>query len=117
MHFQLRTVALLLLRLTSVFCADFSPHRTASRLLLLQPVKLTDGQGVPMLTDFRDALRQLRKAPGFTATAIFTQGVTKICEHRDALRQLRKAPGFTATAIFTLALGIGATTAIFTLVH
>ncbi len=36
---------------------------------------------------------------------------------RDALRQLRKAPGFAATAIITLALGIGATTAIFTLVH
>lgn len=36
---------------------------------------------------------------------------------RYALRQFKNAPGFTATAILTLALGIGATTAIFTLVH
>jgi macrolide transport system ATP-binding/permease protein len=34
-----------------------------------------------------------------------------------ALRQLRKAPGFALTVVTTLALGVGANSAIFTLVH
>jgi predicted permease len=36
---------------------------------------------------------------------------------RYALRQLQRTPGFAMTAVLTLALGVGATTAIFTLIY
>ena len=36
---------------------------------------------------------------------------------RYAFRQFRSSPVFTAAAVLTLALGIGGTTAIFTLIH
>jgi predicted permease len=56
----------------------------------------------------REAWRDQRSLPFFEML---------VSDLRLALRRLRHAPVFTATIILTLALGIGATTSIFTLVH
>lgn len=56
----------------------------------------------------REACRDLRRAPILD---------TIVADLRYAWRTLRRQPGFTAAAVATFALGIGASTAIYTVIH
>ena len=73
----------------------------------------------------KDALRAVRLERGdleVTGEVVRSAGwesfvETLLWDTRHALRRLRRAPAFAIATVLTLAIGIGATTSIFTLVH
>src|SRR5262252_8768066 len=107
---------------------NLESEKVYAALLHLYPAAFREEYGREMRAAFRRRRREepntLRRS--FLWLSVFTDTlITAAREHFDmlthdiryTLRTLRKTPTFTVAALTTLALGIGATTAIYSLVH